>query len=226
MLFALFSLSLPLLKKRSKTKSMKILYVFLFVVALLMSPFAHAGKAEDIAQVEKYLQQLDTAQARFTQTAHDGTQLTGTFYLDRPGKLRFEYDDPIEDFVVSDGFFIYFYDAELKEQTNAPIGQTLADFILRSDVTLSGDIQVDLVKRGGGYLQIALSQSSDPQAGNLMLALKENKGGLELRKWRVIDPQGLITEVELHDLETGVEFPSGLFAYVDPEHGQRPSYND
>ena len=147
---------------------------FVFVLALLCLWPVFAARAEktedfkaDVAAVESYLQGLDTAQARFVQTTHDGTQLVGTFYLRRPGKLRFEYDDPIEDFVVADGLFIYFYDAELGEQTNAPIGQTLADFFLRKDISLGEDVRVKSLKRGGGYLQVELVQEADPEAGSL-----------------------------------------------------------
>ncbi|MCB1532730.1 MAG: outer membrane lipoprotein carrier protein LolA [Alphaproteobacteria bacterium] len=170
--------------------------------------------AAQAAKIEAYLDTLKTAQARFVQTTHDGTQLVGTFYLERPGKLRFEYDPPIEDFVVADGFFIYFYDAELGEQTNAPIGQTLADFLLRGDIKLSGDVKVQSIKRAGGYLQVTLTQSADPAAGTLMMAFTEEP--LQLKKWRVIDAQGLITEVELFYLKTGITHPAGLFNYVDP----------
>lgn len=79
----------------------------LLAVFLILSPqFSAAEKTEkfieDIKQAEEYLKNLKSARARFVQTTHDGTQLVGTFYLKRPGKLRFEYDDPIKDFVVSD----------------------------------------------------------------------------------------------------------------------------
>lgn len=192
---------------------------------------ARAEKTEDfkadVAAVESYLQGLDTAQARFVQTTHDGTQLVGTFYLRRPGKLRFEYDDPIEDFVVADGLFIYFYDAELGEQTNAPIGQTLADFFLRKDISLGEDVRVKSLKRGGGYLQVELVQEADPEAGSLTLGFKENKDdkALVLSKWQVVDAQGLITEVELFHLKTGDELDPDLFVYKDPD-GKSAPYNE
>lgn len=195
---------------------------FVFIVCFLV--FAGWGglRAEtdqdfstDVRAVEAYLGQLKTAQARFVQTTHDGTQLVGTFYLERPGKLRFVYDPPIEDFVVADGFFIYFYDAELGEQTNAPIGQTLADFFLREDLKLSGDVTVKHVKRGGDYLQMTLAQTADPEAGSLTLGFKED-GGLSLNKWRIVDAQGLITEIELFYLKTGITHSKGLFVYENP----------
>ncbi len=198
----------------------------IFILSLLALIFAAPAFAADwdadVKKAEDYLNNLKSAQARFVQTTHDGTQLVGTFYLDRPGKLRFEYDEPIEDFVVADGVFIYFYDAELKEQSNAPIGQTLADFILRPNLSLSGDLTVKNVRRAGDYLQIETVQTVDPSAGTLTLGFSEDP--FELKKWRIVDGQGLITEVELFYLKTGVQHPSGLFAYHDPTP-KKKTYN-
>lgn len=207
---------------------MKILSKILVCLTLLLIPAALQAETseafdKDVQAVESYLQDLGSARARFVQTTHDGTQLVGTFYLQRPGKLKFEYDEPIKDFVLADGFFIYFYDAELGEQTNAPIGQTLADFFLRKEIALSGDVTVESVRRAGELLQVKLVQSSDPEAGSLTLGFKEDP--LTLSKWRVVDAQGLITEVELFYLKTDITHPSDFFVYKDPQDGQTPGYN-
>lgn len=204
---------------------MKQLLSLLLAAFVLLSPATLQAEPskEDIKKVEKYLQNLKTARARFVQTTHDGTQLVGTFYLQRPGKLRFEYDPPIEDFVVADGLFIYFYDAELGEQSNAPIGQTLADFFLRKDLKLEGDIEVKEIKKAGGYLQVKLTQTADPDAGSLTLGFKEEP--FELNKWRVVDGQGLITEIELFYFTEDVKHAKNLFVYVDPKPSNKP-YND
>lgn len=202
-------------------KILSLLAVFLII------PFAVNAADIDksvVKKAETYLNDLSTARARFVQTTHGGQQLVGTFYLDRPGKLRFEYDEPVKDFVVADGFFIYFYDSEMGEQSNAPIGQTLADFILRDNLKLSGDVTVTDMKRGGGLVQLELVQSADPEAGKLVLGF--NEGPFELKKWRVIDAQGLITEVELFYLKTDIKHRDGLFVYVDPNTGKKPKYNN
>lgn len=180
---------------------------------------------ETIAKAESYLSNLKTAQARFVQTTHDGNQLVGTFYLDRPGKVRFEYDPPVENFVVADGVFIYFYDAVLEEQTNAPIGTTLADFFLRKEFSLDGDLQLRAAKRVDNTLMLEVVQREDPEGGSITFAFGEEP--MELKKWRVVDPQGMITEVELFYLKTDVDLDSDLFRYVDPKKMDgKPSYND
>lgn len=202
--------------------------IFLLFLALIcvcaVSPFKPlAAQDIDIPRLEGYLNSLDSARARFVQTTHDGTQLVGTFYLDRPGKLRFEYDDPIKDFVVADGVFIYFYDAEAGQQTNAPIGQTLADFLLRDEIRFDGDITLTEQSKKGDLITIKLVQTADPEAGSLMLAFDADP--LTLKKWRVTDAQGLITEVELFYLKDDIRHPDGLFIYADPEKGKKPRYN-
>lgn len=182
-------------------------------------------KTPTIPQIQKYLQNLTTARARFIQTAPDGTQRIGTFYLSRPGRLRFEYDPPVKDFIVADGFFIYFYDSELGEQSNAPIGQTLADFLLRPDIKLSGDITVKQARQAGTLFLVTLVQTDDPGAGSLTLGFEQNP--LKLKKWRVVDATGAITEVELFKLQTGMKLDKSLFYYINPNKLEdNPKYND
>lgn len=206
--------------------------ILLFTVCFLsFAPLvAHSqevkeARAEDIERAEEYLQDLKTAQARFVQTTHDGTQLVGTFYLSRPGKVRFEYDPPVENFVVADGVFIYFYDAELEEQTNAPIQATLANFFLREDFSLNDDLVIKDAKEAGGLVQITVVQAEEPQAGSITFAF--GKEPFELKKWRVIDGQGLITEVELFYLKKDVKLDDSLFYFMDPKKASgTPQYNE
>lgn len=181
-------------------------------------PAADPRPAE-VAAAEQYLQSLKTVQAHFVQTAPDGHQTAGTFYLSRPGKLRFEYDPPVKDFVVADGVFIYFYDGQLNQQSNAPIGETLADFLLRRNLKLSGDVTVTKVEQTpDGLLAITLTQTADANAGQLTL-LFQQQPTFQLVRWRVVDGTGAITEVALSDMQTGMKLPGSLFVYKNPHFG-------
>ncbi len=208
---------------------MKITKILLISFIILIN-LGHNSMAEDslasiISKAQNYMNSLKTAKARFIQTAWDGTQVTGTFYLSRPGKLRFEYDPPIKDFVVADGFFIYFYDSQMKEQTNAPIGQTLADFLLRKDLSFTDDktISIEEVSKSSNLIKIKLVQTADKAAGSLTLGFTEEP--FSLKKWRVVDAQGMITEIELYRLELGVNLDSNLFVYKNPDK-PKFSYNE
>ena len=201
------------------TKSMKHMLLALFAGILFAAPaFAQVGDPE-VKKAEAYLQNLKTAQADFIQTSSLGARLSGKFYLDRPGKLRFDYNE-VKDFIVADGVFVYFYDSQLGSQSNAPIGQTLADFLLRKDLSFSGDLKVIQSYKKDGQVSITLTQKNDPGAGQVELFFTEVPYALS--RWRVTDAQGEITEVTLKNLQTGVKFTNGeLFAYHDPKGRKR-----
>ncbi len=174
-----------------------------------------AEEASLTQSVERYLNSLSTLQSTFTQTAADGTLVSGTFYLKRPGRLRFEYDAPIEDYIVADGLFIHYWDAELEEHNNAPIGSTLADFLLTEKIKLSGDLTVsDIRELNNGKISVTLRQTEDPNAGKLALMLSQNP--MQLEKWRIVDPTGAMTEVALNNIQTGQKLPATLFVFKPP----------
>src|ERR1035437_5408290 len=181
-----------------------------FAFLAMLPPFSSA--AENVEQqqavkaVEDYLGSITTLRAHFIQTANDGKQLTGIFYLNRPGRMRIEYTPPVKDFIVADGFLIYYYDGQMKQQSSTPISKSLADFFLRKDLKLSVDISVSDIKRDKDTLQMTLVQSRSPLARALTLILGENP--LRLQKWRIVDAQGLVTEVSLSDIETGIALDS------------------
>lgn len=194
------------------------LFFLLAFPALAKNPAA----SSDIRNVETYLRGISTLKARFIQTDSMGQQVSGNFYLQRPGRMRFQYDAPLTDFIVADGLFIYYYDGQMKQQSSAPISQSLADFFLRKDLKLSGDISVSDVARARGLLQITLTQTADPLAGSLTLGFSEKP--FQLKKWRVLDAEGAVTEVELFDAAMGIKLDADLFRYYDPEH-KKPQLN-
>ena len=66
-----------------------------------------------VQQAQGYLQALTSAQGTFTETGPSGQTRQGRFYLQRPGKMRFEYTDPAGLLVVSDGYNVKRYDPRL-----------------------------------------------------------------------------------------------------------------
>ncbi len=170
-----------------------------------------------VARVEEYLNGVRTLQSKFVQISPNGQQTTGTFYLSRPGRMRLEYDPPVKDFVVADGSFIFYWDGEMRQQSSAPIGSTLADFILRKDIHLSGDVTVTGVYQAPGVVEVSLTESKDPGKGTLTLVFEDRP--FQLRKWRVLDAQGLTTEVALLNPHSDVQFDRNLFYFIEPKKG-------
>jgi len=175
---------------------------------------ATAG-APEVAAAEAYLNGIRTMKAHFVQTANDGKQVSGTFMMKRPGRLRFQYDPPVTDFIVADGTFIHYYDGQMKQGSSALISKSLADFFLRKNLKLSEDVEVSNIQRQDNLLLLTVVQAKKDLSGSLILAFTESP--LTLRKWQVVDAQGAVTQVELSDVETGISLDNKLFDYYDPE---------
>lgn len=180
----------------------------------------------DVKTAEEYLNALKTLKARFVQTDNNGGRLTGTFTLKRPGRMRFQYDAPMTDFIVADGMFVHYYDGQMKQQSSAPIGRTLANFFLRADIGFTKDLRIEDVRRDAGQrLHITLTQEKDPLSGAITLIFNSNdKGALSLAGWRVLDPQNMTTDIALEEVETGIRLENDQFHYYDPQH-KKPRYN-
>lgn len=194
----------------------------LLVLAALTLPAAAAPKGQPltpedhaaVTEAEQYLNGVRTLQSAFIQVAPNGRQIGGTFSLSRPGRMRLEYEPPVKDFVIADGTIVTYWDGEMEQQSSAPIGSTLAAFILRPDIRLSGDVTVTGVFRTPGAVEVTLLETKDPGKGTLTLVFEDKP--FQLRKWRVVDAQGLTTEVALLNPKPGVQFPSDFFYFKEP----------
>ncbi|MFV3076775.1 LolA family protein [Niveispirillum fermenti] len=177
-------------------------------------PLSAEAKAR-LPAVEAYLNSIRSLKSQFIQSSDDGGPMAaGTFQLLRPGRMRIDYDPPNANFIVADGRFVYFWDAEVREQQNAPIGSTLADFLLRERISLSGDVTVTRLEQEDGLLELTLVQTKDPGLGSLTLVFEEKPFGL--RKWRVLDAQGRTTQVALQNPQFGVSLDKDQFYFRDP----------
>ena len=167
----------------------------------------------DVARIEAYLNALRTLTARFVQIAEQGGVAEGRVYLQRPGRLRLEYADPVPLLVVAARGQIIQHDRQLKQTTYLPLSSTPAAILLRENVTLSGSVTVTGVERGPNSVRVTLVQTDDPRAGRLTLAFAERP--LQLTNWVVVDSQGTTTRIALSEIQNGVQIPSQLFEFRD-----------
>ncbi len=196
------------------------------VTALLVMLFAIQAHAQDtlkddarnaaVKQIETYLNSITTLQADFIQTHSDGSRYNGTFYLNRPGRLRFAYAPPNGDYIVADGLLVHYWDNEVKNYSNAPIGSTLADFLLRKHIKLSGDLTVQSVQDvPDDRWLVTLNQTADPNAGKLTLLFDKNP--MRLIRWRIIDGTNAMTEVSLYKIQADIRIDPRLFIFKAPK---------
>lgn len=174
--------------------------------------------AEQQAELQKlaaYLNGIRTMTARFTQYSENGGLAEGQLYLERPGRMRFEYDPPSPILLVADGNFVIYFDKSLEQTSYLPIGSTPAWFLLRDNIRLGGDVSVTGYEHTPGAIRVTLVQTKEPDAGAVTLTFSDRP--LELKQWSLVDAQGKRTTVALSDVKLGVPLDKKLFVFKEPE---------
>lgn len=179
------------------------------------APLTEQDRA-DLARIEAYLDGLRTLTARFVQVDARGGVAEGTLWLQRPGRMRFEYDPPAQILLVADGTFVIFHDKAVRQTSHIPIGATPLAVLLAERIRLTGgDVVPVRVERVPGVIQVTLVRAGRSGEGSITLSF--NDPPLELRQWTVVDAQAQAVRVSLFNARIGGRFDPALFRFVDPE---------
>lgn len=170
-----------------------------------------------VGRIQDTLNSISTLKGRFQQIAPDGKRTTGTVWLHRPGRMRFEYDKPSPLLLVAGKGKLVFTDSALGQTTDIPLDRTPLGLLLRPGLSLSGDVTVTGFAHANGLLQVTLVKTATPSEGSLTVFVADQP--LALRGWRVMDAQGRETTVDLFDLATGVAMPESLFDTSAADNG-------
>ena len=168
----------------------------------------------DIARIEAYLSGLRSLKARFVQVAPDGGLSEGVVWLERPGKMRFEYDPPSPFLLVANYGLVVFSDRKLQQTSNIPLSQTPLGILLAEKVTLSGDVEITGLQRQPGEILLTFQRTASPSDGSLTLVFLDRP--LALQQWSVVDQQRQATNVQLFNVQLGGKFDAALFQVATP----------
>ena len=202
---------------------MRFITCFLFccfwaVGAQAQSIELNADQQADVIKAELYLNNMKTLKAQFLQTNQDGGVAKGMLYIRRPGRMRIEYETPNNSLLVADGSFVHFWDDGLQQTSSVPLGQSIADVILKENLSLMNDMCLVQVQRFAGILEITVADKNDEIGGQITLVFADKP--LQFKQWKVIDAQGYLTRVSLQDISENEDLPNSLFQYRQPSFGQ------
>ena len=167
--------------------------------------------ARDIVQsLNSYFNTLRYMNADFVQVGPDGRRTTGKLYMDKPGRMRFQYDAPSTIELIADGQTVAVRDRKLATQDVYSLNQTPLRYLLSERIDLTRDANVVGITRDNDYVTVMLEEKQVLGGTNKLMILF-NASDMRLRQWTVTDAQGYDTAVAIHNINTTVRPDQKLF---------------
>ncbi len=170
---------------------------------------------DTIAKVSSYFNNLDNLRGTFVQTSADNKRMRGRFYVKKPGRLRFEYNLPSRQLIVSDGKMLAIQDLDMNTDDRIALDQTPFRLLLRKDVDLLRDASIIEVHEAADLIILALQDKSPDAPGQIRLFLTKSPE-LELKEWVTTDSQGSDTRLEVANLNRPDDLDAELFRVISP----------
>jgi outer membrane lipoprotein-sorting protein len=163
-----------------------------------------------IDRVSQYLSGVQNLSGKFVQVGPDGRRTEGQFFIQKPGKVRFEYDPPAAIDIVADGQSVVVRDRNLATQDVYPLSQTPLRFLLADNVDLLRDTNLVAVYADDVFITVVVEEKS-PIVGTSRLMIMFSATDMQLKQWTVTDPQGYDTTVAVYNLDTTKRADPGMF---------------
>jgi outer membrane lipoprotein-sorting protein len=153
---------------------------------------------------------LQTLVGNFVQVGPDGTKTKGDFYIQKPGKVRFEYDPPNPIDIVADGSTLVVRDRKLATQDIYPLSQTPLRYLLSDRIDLMKDTNVVNVTADDVFVSITIEEKQALVGTSRLMLMVGAKDG-QLKQWTVTDPQGYDTTIAVYNLDSNKKIDPSLF---------------
>lgn len=178
-----------------------------------------------LVAVENYLNNIKSLSARFTQQSPTGALSRGKLHMERPGKIRFEYDGDVPLLIVGDGKTLNLIDYEMNEITRWPVNDTPLAFFVKEEVDFK-KTKVTLNYTGpesvANMISVTVEDPKKPEQGTFTLMFEASAANpdeplkLTLRAWQVVDAQGSRTTISLSSLDINTALTNSLWTFKDP----------
>ena len=176
----------------------------------VLAPADASAQAGSTAQkIADHFASVKTMMGEFVQFGPRGEQTGGKFYIDRPGKIRFNYEDPSPMRVIADGKSVVIGNRKLKTWDIYPLSKTPLNLLLGNRIDLSTKM-VRGVKEEADLTTIILGDKS--MFGDSTITMMFDPKTYDLRQWTITDAQGKDTSVMIFNVKTGVPLDNKVFS--------------
>jgi outer membrane lipoprotein-sorting protein len=152
-------------------------------------------------RVSAYLTSVRMLSGDFVQVGPDGSKSEGEFYLQKPGKVRFDYNPPSPIELIADGQSVVVRDRKLATQDLYPLSQTPLRFLLADRIDLLRDTNLMGVYADDVFVTVVIEERQII-GGTHRLMLMFGAKDMQLKQWTITDPQGYDTTVAVYNLDS------------------------
>jgi outer membrane lipoprotein-sorting protein len=163
-----------------------------------------------VERINIYLMSIQNLVGDFVQVGPDGTRSTGKFYLQKPGRVRFEYNPPSVIELVADGSSVEVRDRRLDTRDRYQLSQTPLRFLLSDRIDLARDTNLIGVSADDLFASVVIEEKQT-LGGTHRLMLMFGAKDLQLRQWTITDPQGYDTTVAISNLDSSKRLDPAMF---------------
>ena len=161
-------------------------------------------------KVSNYLSSVQTMVGNFVQVGPDGRRVDGNFSIQKPGKVRFQYNPPSPIDIIADGSSVVVRDRSLETADFYPLSQTPLRYLLADHIDLLRDTEVLSVSADDTFVTVVIQETQVMTGTNRLMIMFDAKN-LQLKQWTVTDPQGLDTTVAVYNLDSVKKPDPNLF---------------
>jgi len=163
-----------------------------------------------VTRINNYLTNVQTLTGNFVQIGPDGRRTPGHLFLQKPGKVRFEYDPPSPIDIIADGSQVAIRNSQLNTQDTYSLSQTPLRFLLADRIDLFADTNVVAVTADEGFVTVVIEETQ-PLVGTNRLSMMFDPKDFKLRQWTITDVQGFDTTIAVSNLDTSKRPDPNLF---------------
>ena len=165
-----------------------------------------------VNRVSTYLTSVQVLSGNFVQISPDGRRASGHLFIQKPGKVRFEYDPPSPIEIIADGTQVVVSDRKLGTQDLYPLSQTPLRFLLADHIDLLQDTNVVGVTADDTYVSVLIEEKQAFVGTNKLLMMFDPKD-FKLKQWTVTDVQGYDTTIAVSNLDTSKRPDPNMFKF-------------
>src|SRR5215472_2155142 len=163
-----------------------------------------------LGRISAYLSGVQSMVGKFVQVGPDGGRTEGSFYMQKPGRVRFQYNPPSPIDIISDGSSVVVRDRKLATQDLYPLSQTPLRYLLAERIDLLRDTDVVSVGADDSFATVVIEQKQLFVGTDRLMIMFDAKD-LTLKQWTVTDPQGFDTTVAVYNLDSTKKPDPNLF---------------